>query len=240
MSVVNIPPGSTLEHSTRERVLALVSSEGPITAAAVAERLGLTPTGVRRHLDALADHGAITEHEPTHVSVARGRGRPARSYVVSDAGHAALPAGYADLAAEVLTFLQRPDAGGLEAFAASRATTIMERYRGAVDAAGAEPTARVGALVEALSADGYAATARPVGVGSLSGVQVCQGHCPVHHVAAQFPQLCEAETEAFSHLLGVHVQRLATLAAGHHVCTTFIPTPTHPGSPSAPRERTPS
>jgi predicted ArsR family transcriptional regulator len=43
-------------------------------------------------------------------------------------------------------------------------------------------------------------------------------------VAAEFPQLCEAETEAFSRLLGVHVQRLATLAHGDHVCTTHVPT----------------
>ena len=57
------------------------------------------------------------------------------------------------------------------------------------------------------------------------GLQLCQGHCPVQHVAAEFPELCEAETDAFSRLLGVHVQRLATLAQGDHVCTTFVPTP---------------
>ncbi len=43
------------------------------------------------------------------------------------------------------------------------------------------------------------------------------------HVAEQFPQLCEAETEAFAKLLGTHVQRLATIAHGDGVCTTFIP-----------------
>jgi predicted ArsR family transcriptional regulator len=59
--------------------------------------------------------------------------------------------------------------------------------------------------------------------GNSSGKQLCQGHCPVQHVATQFPQLCEAETQAFSELLGVHVQRLATLAHGEHVCTTHIP-----------------
>jgi len=42
-------------------------------------------------------------------------------------------------------------------------------------------------------------------------------------VAAEFPQLCEAETEAFAELLGTHVQRLATIAHGDHVCTTHIP-----------------
>ena len=45
----------------------------------------------------------------------------------------------------------------------------------------------------------------------------------MQQVATQFPQLCEAETEAFSRLLGVHVQRLSTLAAGGHVCTTYVP-----------------
>jgi predicted ArsR family transcriptional regulator len=42
-------------------------------------------------------------------------------------------------------------------------------------------------------------------------------------VASEFPQLCEAETELFSKLLGTHVQRLATIAHGDGVCTTFIP-----------------
>ena len=49
------------------------------------------------------------------------------------------------------------------------------------------------------------------------------GHCPVRDVAGKFHELCEAETQAFSRLLGVPVQRLATLAGGDHVCTTHVP-----------------
>ena len=90
-----------------------------------------------------------------------------------------------------------------------------------------------------MTEDGFAASARPVGTGGLTGVQLCQGHCPVGRVAEEFPQFCDAETEAISRLLGVHVQRLATLAGGAHVCTTFIPTTaitrSHetPGTPDA-------
>ena len=50
----------------------------------------------------------------------------------------------------------------------------------------------------------------------------------MQHVAERFPQLCEAETEVFARLLGVHVQRLATLAGGAHVCTTHVPAPSRP------------
>ena len=67
------------------------------------------------------------------------------------------------------------------------------------------------------------------GVEPVVGEQLCQQHCPVSHVAHEFPQLCEAETEAIGRVLGRHVQRLATIAHGDGVCTTCIPTaiPTH-------------
>ena len=67
-----------------------------------------------------------------------------------------------------------------------------------------------------------AARSREIANGTFA-VQLCQGHCPIQHVAGDFPQLCDAETQAFSRLLDVHVQRLATLAGGEHVCTTHIP-----------------
>jgi predicted ArsR family transcriptional regulator len=79
----------------------------------------------------------------------------------------------------------------------------------------------VQALAQALSADGYAASASGNPAGS-SGEQLCQHHCPVAHVAEEFPELCEAETGAFGRLLGTPVQRLATIARGDGVCTTHV------------------
>ncbi|WP_345505517.1 helix-turn-helix transcriptional regulator [Terrabacter aeriphilus] len=216
-------PVSPLESRTRSRVLHAVSADGPITAAELGRSLDLTPAAVRRHLDALVEQGAVEPHEP--VGGRRGRGRPARAYVVSDAGHGALEADYDALAVEVLRYLEgHAGPNAVTDFARTRVAALESRYADRLAAAGEDPTARTAALVEALSEDGFAATARPVGTGGLTGVQLCQGHCPVQHVAAEFPAFCEAETDAFSRLLGVHVQRLATLAGGHHVCTTFVPT----------------
>jgi predicted ArsR family transcriptional regulator len=232
---------SPLESRTRSRVLHMVSADGPISAAELGRHLDLTPAAVRRHLDALVEQGAVVPHEPTGGR--RGRGRPARAYVVSDVGHSALEADYDSLAVEVLRYLEEhagPAAVG--DFARSRVGALEERYAARLAAAGDDPAARTEALVEALSEDGFAATARPVGAGGaggaggLTGVQLCQGHCPVQHVATEFPAFCEAETDAFSRLLGVHVQRLATLAGGHHVCTTFVPTG---GIGSRPRKTSP-
>ena len=44
-------------------------------------------------------------------------------------------------------------------------------------------------------------------------------------MAAEFPQLCEAETEAFGRLLSTPVQRLATISRGDGICTTHVTAP---------------
>jgi predicted ArsR family transcriptional regulator len=230
----------TDEQRTRERVLAAVSEHGPVTAATVGKLLGLTPAAVRRHLDALADHGAVEEHDPGAAQV-RGRGRPARAYVVSERGHGSLPADYDELAVEALGYVAAH--GGAEAvsdFARQRVGGAERRYAARLAAAGDDVVGRTELLVEAMTEDGFAASARPVGSGALAGVQLCQGHCPVGRVAEEFPQFCDAETEAISRLLGVHVQRLATLAGGAHVCTTFVPTTALSRPASAPGTPEPS
>lgn len=205
------------DESTHERVLGLIVSAGPIAAADLAVRLGLTPAGIRRHLTHLIEAGHIAEHEiPGHHE--RGRGRPARAYVATPEGQKALSSTYATVGVDALDFLR--GTGGLAAFVAEQA----RRLEGALGA-GIDPTAplssRVDALAAALTQDGYSASVRPLPGGFA--IQLCQGHCPVQTVAEAAPEWCEEETQAFSRLLGVHVQRLSTLAGGAHVCTTNIP-----------------
>ncbi|GAB2603819.1 transcriptional regulator [Streptomyces capparidis] len=222
-------------HGTRDRVVRSILDHGPSTAADLAGRLALTPAAVRRHLDALVAEGLVEAREQ-RVHGGRGRGRPARVFALTDAGRDAFHQAYDQLAADAIRWIARTAGGGeageaaVAAFARARFAAQAERYRSAVEAAA--PHERAKALAEALTADGYAATARsapapPVpGRGPRpAGEQLCQHHCPVAHIAEQFPQLCEAETEVFSRLLGTHVQRLATIAHGDGVCTTFVPPP---------------
>ncbi|WP_345280804.1 metalloregulator ArsR/SmtB family transcription factor [Streptomyces gulbargensis] len=209
---------ATRERSTRNRVARSILDHGPSTVADLAERLGLTQAAVRRHLDALVAEKVVEPREK-RVYGTRGRGRPAKVFALTDCGRDAFDQSYDSLAVEALRWIER-NAGGeaaVAAFARDRIEAHAESYREAVESA--PPERRTEALAKALTADGYAATARNAPVGE----QLCQHHCPVAHVAEQYPQLCEAETEIFSRLLGTHVQRLATIAHGDGVCTTFIP-----------------
>ena len=208
--------------NTREHVLDLIVEKGPVTASSIAKILGLTTAAVRRHITILLDSHEIAEHEPGHVGK-RGRGRPARHYVATERAHQKLPDGYSDLAVKALGYLGQVGGGqAIDAFAAARSREIERRYAPIIREAGSDPRIRAQALADALTQDGYAATVREIAGGTFA-VQLCQGHCPIQHVAGDFPQLCDAETQAFSRLLDVHVQRLATLAGGEHVCTTHIP-----------------
>ena len=209
---------------TRERVATSILENGPSTAAARADRLDLTPAAVRRHLDHLVAEGALEAREP-RVYGSRGRGRPAKVFVLTDSGRDTFLQAYDDLAASALRYLR--ETGGDEAvleFARRRTAELEERYHDVL--AATEPSRRAEVLAEALSEDGYAASVRSAPVGD----QLCQHHCPVAHVAAEFPQLCEAETEVFARLLGRHVQRLATIAHGDGVCTTNIPDTDQPAT----------
>ncbi|MEE1819043.1 transcriptional regulator [Streptomyces sp. SP18ES09] len=209
---------ATRERSTRNRVARSILDHGPSTVADLAGRLRLTQAAVRRHLDSLVTENVVEAREQ-RVYGARARGRPAKVFALTDCGRDAFDQSYDSLAVEALRWIER-NAGGeaaVAAFARDRIEAQAGAYREAVESA--EPAQRTEALAKALTADGYAATARNAPVGE----QLCQHHCPVAHVAEQYPQLCEAETEFFSRLLGTHVQRLATIAHGDGVCTTFIP-----------------
>ena len=217
-------PGS--ERSTRARIARLILENGPVTAAGLSTRLNLTPAAVRRHLDNLLTDGMI-ETRTARRPASRGRGRPAKLFAITDVGRSAFEHAYDDLATSALRFLA--EAAGPDAVAdfARRQVADLERRYGPV-VQGATPRDRVAALAEALSADGYAASASGApspGEDVDRGQQLCQHHCPVAHVAAEFPQLCEAETEAFARLLGTPVQRLATIAHGDGICTTHITAP---------------
>lgn len=211
----------TQEESTRERVLHLIVELGPISAAELARRLDLTSAAVRRHLTSLENERQVEARDDVPIGK-RGRGRPARKYVAAASAHTHLGTAYAQAALAALA--QIKDAlgpEGITAFAQARSEEMRTRYAAALEEAGDDVAARAQLLADLLAEDGYAATARPMPGGIA--VQVCQGHCPVLHVAEAHHELCEAETRAFSDLLGVHVQRLATLAGGEHVCTTHIP-----------------
>lgn len=198
-----------------ERVARALLRVGPATAGELADDLGMTPAGVRRHLISLLDEGLVSAHEraPYGPTPKRGRGRPSSVYTLTDAGRAACDSAYDDLALAALRYLS--EEFGDDAVA----RFAQQRARGLAGAIQNPGSATIDDVAAALSQAGYAAEVGPRGD---VAVQLCQHHCPVVDAAREFPVLCEAETQEISRVLDRHVTRLATLAHGDEVCTAIV------------------
>ncbi|MFD0787394.1 helix-turn-helix transcriptional regulator, partial [Micromonospora azadirachtae] len=111
--------------STRDRVTQLLLEQGATTAAQLGSALGLSPAAIRRHLDAmLADGDVIARDQTIHGH--RGRGRPAKVFVLTEA--ARIRCGthhYDNMATAALRWIARN--GGSEAvqtFAAEQVSAL--------------------------------------------------------------------------------------------------------------------
>ena len=126
---------SGTERGTRARIARLILEQGPVTAAGLSARLGLTPAAIRRHLDNLLAEGMIEAREARCYG-SRGRGRPARLFAITDAGRSAFEHAYDDLATSALRFLaETAGPGAVAEFARRKVSDLESRYRPVVDAA---------------------------------------------------------------------------------------------------------
>lgn len=212
------PTAPRWDEGARGEVIRHLLVDGPSTASQLADAIGVSGTAVRRQLDALLATGAVTTRQES-AHGARGRGRPAQVYLLTDLGRRALPHSYDELAEEALDYLaENVGIEAVEQFARRRAQRIVDGVSDELAAADSVGE-RAKILARALSGAGYVAGVQSVAVGQ----QLSQHHCPVAHVAGKYPQLCEQELAVFTEALGTYAQRLATIARGDSFCTTFIP-----------------
>ena len=139
---------------TRDQVARTILEGGPATAAALAKKLAITPAGIRRHLDSLISEGVLTAKDP-YQSNERGRGRPSKVFVMTDAGREKFEHSYDDLAVAALKFMSAQSGAHLvDAFAQSRADDIERQAQKFIS----KRVGKVDALADFLTDQGYAAS----------------------------------------------------------------------------------
>ena len=113
---------------TRDAVARTVLERGPQSAADLAERARPVARGRSAATSTRWSPTACSSSASPRPSARRGRGRPARTYALTDAGRAAFPHAYDDLASTALRYLR--ETGGeqaVAAFAEHRADTAGRR-----------------------------------------------------------------------------------------------------------------
>ena len=198
-----------------ERIPFLLKTRGPLTAAALAKTLRITPMGVRQHLTRLASDGLVV-----HSDVRTGVGRPKRHWRLTEEAGARFPDGHAQMTVELLAVVRSVfGAAGLDRLIREREKETLARYKQALR--GTKTLAeRTRKLAKLRVEEGYMAESRPAPDGSLL---LIENHCPVCAAARACQGLCRSELEIFRALLpGASVERVDHILAGARRCAYRI------------------
>jgi predicted ArsR family transcriptional regulator len=202
--------------NTADQILFLLKTRGPRTAQQLAELLELTSMGARRHLEAAEERGFVTFED-----VAEKVGRPARRWLLTDAGHARFPDRHADLTLQLITQVRALfGEEGMDKLISAREQASEAFYRQAIGQGAALPE-RVQALALARDVEGYMAEVEQHQDGTLLLVE---NHCPICAAARECQNFCRSELDVFQRVLGpgCKVQREEHILAGERRCAYRI------------------
>jgi DeoR family suf operon transcriptional repressor len=195
--------------------LNLLKREGPLTAAAVAESLSLTPAAIRLQLSRLEEDGLLDRADDIPT---QGRGRPTHRYQLSPAAEALYPKRYGDLTTELLGYLGGPDSEQVDdLFEQRRRRRVHDAQPRLAQLTFDE---QVQALTAILDEDGYLADAERLDDGSW---RITEHNCAILTVAHGFSQACSSEIAFIREALpDAKVERVAHLMDGAHVCAYLV------------------
>jgi predicted ArsR family transcriptional regulator len=200
-----------------DRLLFLLKTKGPQTAAELGTSLSITPEAVRQQLLRLSDEGLVQAK-----SEIRGVGRPAQIYHLAPAAQKRFPDAHAELTAQLIGEIR--DVLGedaLEKLIRVRETGTRKRYEALL--AGEQSLAKkIARLAEIRNKEGYMATWGKEEEGD--SYLLVENHCPICAAASACVGFCRSEQAIFEHVLGrdVRVERVEHLLAGARRCAYRI------------------
>ncbi|MGA8656750.1 MAG: metalloregulator ArsR/SmtB family transcription factor [Chthoniobacterales bacterium] len=198
-----------------DRVLFLLKTRGPQTAAELAVALRITGEAVRQQLLRLSEEGLVSATAEAH-----GIGRPSQVYGLTPAAQKRFPDTHAELTVQIIDSIK--DVLGeraLDKLLQARASESLARYG---EALRRQPSLekKIKKLAELRAAEGYMAIWQREGDGYL----LIENHCPICAAATACLGFCRSEIEIFRKVLGskVEVERTEHLLAGARRCAYRI------------------
>ncbi len=166
--------------SGRERVLFVLKTKGPQTAARMAKRLGVTTMAVRQHLSVLQGEGLVD------FTGQQGRvGRPARLWRLTRKAYDRFLDSHAELAVKMLLAIRSTfGEESLERLTEEKTRQQIENYRARMPVPGALLEERVATLTRIQREDGYMAEWRRRRDGTF---ELVENHCSIAKAARICP-----------------------------------------------------
>jgi len=195
--------------ASRRALLDTMKRRGEVRVDELAEALGVTVSAVRQHLSSLQADGWVL-----HRQVRAGPGRPHHLYRLSPEGDRLFPRAYAAITIDLLAEAEAEDPEIVERMFERRRARRVERAQ--VRLAGKSLPERVHELTRILDEDGYLAEVIDLGDGRF---RIVEHNCAILAVASKYGTACGTELAFIREVLpDAHVERVAHLLAGGHVC----------------------
>ncbi|MFZ0660742.1 MAG: metalloregulator ArsR/SmtB family transcription factor [Candidatus Binataceae bacterium] len=202
---------------TDDRILYILKTKGPETAAALGRRLKITAMAVRQHLYRFRAAGLVDYSDER-----RRVGRPARIWRITERAADRFPESHAELTLEMIGAIRSAfGEAGLEKLLVARTRQQLKDYRARMSEAGPSITDRARALAEIRKAQGYMAESAARADGTIL---LAENHCPICIAAAECQGLCREELTLFRTLFGksATVERIDHILAGARRCAYVI------------------
>ncbi|MDX7760031.1 metalloregulator ArsR/SmtB family transcription factor [Aeromonas hydrophila] len=197
-------------NASTDKILFLLKSHGPQSAAELGEQLQMTSMGARQHLMTLEADGWVSFNDE-----ARGRGRPVRLWHLTEQAWQRFPDSHSELTLQLIDNIQQLFGEvGMERLIAQREQQQLARYQAELT----QPAMadRLAALTAQRTREGYMADFRQEEDGSWL---LWESHCPICAAARACRGFCRSELEMFRRLLApAGVEREQYLLEGDHRC----------------------
>lgn len=197
-------------NASTDKILFLLKSHGPQSAAELGEQLQMTSMGARQHLMTLEADGWVSFNDE-----ARGRGRPVRLWHLTEQAWQRFPDSHSELTLQLIDNIQQLFGEvGMERLIAQREQQQLARYQAELT----QPALadRLAALTAQRTREGYMADFRQEEDGSWL---LWESHCPICAAARTCRGFCRSELEMFRRLLApAGVEREQYLLEGDHRC----------------------
>lgn len=213
---------SARNHKTRQKIIGLLKTKGPLVADDLAGELGLSAMAARQHLYAMAREKLVSyREEPRRQDNRPAKGRPAKHWRLTAASDAFFPDGHGAFSVELIANLRKAfGEEGVEKLLELRAADQVKAYGTAMKAARSLPK-RLEILAGLRSREGYMAEVARQGPREFL---LLEHHCPICSAAKSCTGICARELEVFQEVLGkdVSVERESHILAGASRCAYRI------------------
>jgi predicted ArsR family transcriptional regulator len=210
---------SHLGTSQRNVLQLLQRNKDGRTVDEIADDLRLSCTAVRQHLASLESSGYVRRAAPRKTA-----GRPGFVFALSAQGTELFPRQYSWFTGLVLGSLARQHGtDGLGQYLRGMARTLAASLSSS--SGSTEPRLRLMALADTMNHLGYDAQLSEL---DANHAEVRAHNCVYHHLAKDYPQVCEFDIELMTQVSGRQVEHLECIVRSGKCCRfrlTLTPSP---------------